>query len=220
MVSADAYSAHGFSPSAIIFDELHAQPNRELYDALTTGTGARRQPLTVAISTAGYERTSLCYELYDHARKVRDGVIQRRCVPAGHPRCGPRGRLDGAGDMAQGASRYRHQRARESYIAAECEKAKAAAVLRKQLQAANAERLDRAGDALAQSVEQWDRCDLRTPDPLEGRECYGGLDLSTTTDLSALVLAFPDGKMVHLMPFFWCPQDGIRKRSLRDCRAL
>ena len=75
VVSSDAYSAHGFSPSGIIFDELHTQPNRELFDALTTGMGARRQPLTVAISTAGYERESLCYQMYEHACKVRDGVL-------------------------------------------------------------------------------------------------------------------------------------------------
>jgi len=75
VLSADAYTKHGLNAHAIIFDELHAQPDRELWDVLTTSTGARRQPLTIAITTAGYDRHSLCYEVYDYAVKVRDGIL-------------------------------------------------------------------------------------------------------------------------------------------------
>jgi phage terminase large subunit-like protein len=75
VLSADAYTKHGLSPHGVIFDELHAQPNRELWDVLTTGQGARRQPLTIAITTAGYDRESICWELYDYGRKVQAGVI-------------------------------------------------------------------------------------------------------------------------------------------------
>ncbi len=62
--------AHG-----VIFDELHAQPKRDLWDVLTTSTGARSQPLVVAITTAGYDKHSICYEVYDYAKKVEQGVI-------------------------------------------------------------------------------------------------------------------------------------------------
>jgi len=75
VLSSDAYTKHGFNAHGIVIDEVHALPNRDLWDVLTTSTGARRQPLTVAITTAGYDRHSLCYELYDYAVKVRDGVI-------------------------------------------------------------------------------------------------------------------------------------------------
>jgi hypothetical protein len=63
-------SKHGFNASVVIYDELHAAPNRELWDVLTTSQGARSQPLTLAISTAGYDRHSILWELYAHAKKV------------------------------------------------------------------------------------------------------------------------------------------------------
>ena len=65
VLSADADSKHGFNAHAIIFDELHTQPNRDLWDVLTTSTGAREQPMVVAITTAGYDRNSICYEQHE-----------------------------------------------------------------------------------------------------------------------------------------------------------
>lgn len=74
-ISADIETKHGFNVSGLVFDELHAQPNRGLWDTLTGGTLSRKQPLIVAITTAGYDRTSICYDQYDYACKVRDGLI-------------------------------------------------------------------------------------------------------------------------------------------------
>jgi phage terminase large subunit-like protein len=70
-ISAEAYSKHGFNASRVIYDELHAAPDRELFDVLTTSMGARAQPLLIAISTAGYDRHSILWELYSHAKLVR-----------------------------------------------------------------------------------------------------------------------------------------------------
>jgi phage terminase large subunit-like protein len=69
-ISAEAYSKHGGNISMLIYDELHCAPNRDLWDVLTTSMGARSQPLTLAISTAGYDRHSILYELYAHAKQV------------------------------------------------------------------------------------------------------------------------------------------------------
>ncbi len=69
-ISAEAYSKHGFNASRIIYDELHAAPSRELFDVLTTSTSARAQPLVIMISTAGYDRHSILWEQYTHAKKV------------------------------------------------------------------------------------------------------------------------------------------------------
>ena len=68
-ISADASTKHGFNASGIIFDELHVQPNRDLWDTLTTSTGARKQPLTIAITTAGYNKNSICWEVHEYARR-------------------------------------------------------------------------------------------------------------------------------------------------------
>jgi len=69
-VSGEAFNKHGFNASVVIYDELHVAPNRDLWDVLATSMGARAQPLLIAISTAGYDRHSILWELYDHAKKV------------------------------------------------------------------------------------------------------------------------------------------------------
>jgi phage terminase large subunit-like protein len=71
-ISAEAYSKHGFNASVVIYDELHAAQNRELWDVLSTSQGARSQPLMMAITTAGYDRHSILWELYAHAKKVAE----------------------------------------------------------------------------------------------------------------------------------------------------
>jgi phage terminase large subunit-like protein len=75
VLSADAPTKHGLNAHGIIFDELHAQPNRDLWDVLTTSTGARHQPVTLAITTAGFDRQSICYEIHDYAMKVKQGIV-------------------------------------------------------------------------------------------------------------------------------------------------
>jgi phage terminase large subunit-like protein len=71
-ISAEAYSKHGFNASMVIYDELHAAPDRRLYDVLSTSMGARAQPLLLVISTAGFDRHSILWELYSHAKKVQE----------------------------------------------------------------------------------------------------------------------------------------------------
>lgn len=74
-ISAEAYSKHGFNASMVIYDELHAAPNRDLWDVMATSQGARHEPLMIAITTAGFDRTSICWEQHDYGRKILDGII-------------------------------------------------------------------------------------------------------------------------------------------------
>ena len=92
--SAEAYTKHGFNASRVIYDELHAAPTRELWDVLASSTGARAQPLVIAISTAGYDRHSILWELYQHAKRVQADAGDRSDVPAGDLRGADRRRLD------------------------------------------------------------------------------------------------------------------------------
>jgi len=75
-ISAEAYTKHGLNCHAVIMDELHTQPNDELTRVLQTSMGARRQPLFIALTTAGHDRSSICYEFHEYAKKVRDGIIE------------------------------------------------------------------------------------------------------------------------------------------------
>lgn len=77
VVSAEAFTKHGINVHGLVFDELHAQPNRDLYDVLTEMTGARSQPLTVAITTAGvYDKKHICWEQHAYAERVARGRLK------------------------------------------------------------------------------------------------------------------------------------------------
>lgn len=74
VLSAEVGTKHGFNVSGLVFDEIHAQPNRKLYDVLTKGSGdAREQPLFFIITTAGTDRNSICYELHTTALDLMNG---------------------------------------------------------------------------------------------------------------------------------------------------
>lgn len=75
VVSADAKLKQGFNPSMVLFDEVHVQPNGDLWAAMQLGMGARRQPLLIGITTAGYDEESLAYRLYEYGRKVESGEV-------------------------------------------------------------------------------------------------------------------------------------------------
>ena len=80
VLSAEAYSKEGLNPNLVLFDEVHVQPNRELWDVMALAAGARPEPLMVGITTAGarYDvngQDSLCYQLYEYGRRVITGEI-------------------------------------------------------------------------------------------------------------------------------------------------
>ena len=83
VLSADAYSKHGFNVSGVIFDELHTQPNRKLFDVMTKGSGdARTQPLYFLITTAGTDTHSICYEAH---QKTLDIIAGRKIDATFYP---------------------------------------------------------------------------------------------------------------------------------------
>jgi phage terminase large subunit-like protein len=75
VLSADAKLQQGLNPSLVIFDEVHVQPNDDLWDALTLGSGARRDPLVVGITTAGFDLETLCGRLYLYGQQVARGEV-------------------------------------------------------------------------------------------------------------------------------------------------
>lgn len=83
VLSSEAFSKHGFNVSGVIFDELHAQPNRKLFDVMTKGSGdARMQPLFFMITTAGNDTNSICYEVHQKALDILEG---RKIDPTFYP---------------------------------------------------------------------------------------------------------------------------------------
>jgi len=217
VVSAEAYTKHGLNAHGVIIDELHAQPDRELVDVLTTATGARRQPLIIYITTADYDRQSICNEKYAYALKVRDGVF---ADPAFLPviyEAGPQEDWTDPATWAR-ANPNLHVSVSAEYLRRECQRAQETPTYENTFKRLHLN-LRTQQDVRWLSLEQWDACGA-TPvdeDELAGRDCYGGLDLSTTTDVSALVLLFRDEDGgVTLLPYFWVPGDNAERRERRD----
>ena len=219
VLSAEAYSKHGFNIHGVVFDELHTQPNRKLFDVMTKGSGdARMQPLYFLITTAGTDTKSICYETH---QKAKDIIEDRKIDPTFYPV------IYGADENDDWTDPKVWKKANPSLgITVGIDKVRAACESAKQNPAEeNSFRQLRLNQWVKQAVrwmpmEKWDRCAFATSeDDLEGRVCYGGLDLSSTTDITAFVLVFPpldeDDKFV-ILPYFWIPEDNLELRVRRD----
>lgn len=212
-ISADAYTKHGLNCHGILFDEVHTQPNRELWDVLTTSTGARLQPLTFAITTAGYDRDSLCWELHEYAAKVRDGVVPD---PAFLPV------LYGAAEGDDWTAEETWRKANPGYGVSVTSDYFTQAVAEAKAVPAREQTFRRLHlcqwtESVTRwlSVDRWDACgeDYDLTD-LAGRECFAGLDLAGTTDLASLALLFPgDDGCYRSLVWYWAPEDAARQRE-------
>ena len=219
VLSAEAYSKHGLNVHGVVFDELHAQPNRKLYDVMTTGSGdARMQPLYFLITTAGNNTESIGYEIHQKATDILEG---RKIDPTFYPV------IYGAEEGDDWTDPKVWKKANPSLgITVGIDKVRDACESAKQNPAEeNSFRQLRLNQWVKQSVrwmpmDKWDKCAFAAdPSQLEGRVCYGGLDLSSTTDITAFVLVFPpedeDDKYI-VLPYFWIPEENMQIRVNRD----
>lgn len=213
-IPADAAGSHGFNASGVVVDEVHTQPNRDLIDVLNTSTGARRQPLTFYITTAGYDRNSICYELHDYALKVQSGVIEDPTfLPVVYSAAEDEDWTDPA--VWASANPSLGITVKLEYIERECRRAQETPAYENTFRRLHLNQWTRQ-ETRWLPLAAWDECAAQSGD-LDGRLCYGGLDLSSTTDISALVLAFPnDDGTIDVLPWFWIPGENIEERERRD----
>ena len=215
VLSAEVGSKHGFSISGLVFDEIHTQPNRQLYDVLTKySSDARQNPLHFIITTAGNDRHSIAFELHTKAIDIIEG---RRVDPTFYPVVYG---LKDDEDWEDEANWYKVnpslgytvdiERLRDAYR--EAKQNPADEITFKWLRM----------NMWVSSTTSWipDAIFMKGNEPidirlLEGRDCYAGLDLSSTGDITALVLMFPprdaDEKYI-LIPYFWVPEETIPQR--------
>lgn len=222
VLSAEAFTKHGFKTSACIFDELHAQPNRDLFDVMTFEAGAARaQPIWWLITTAGDDpdRVSIGWEQHEYAMKILSGEI---VDPTWYVVI-----FSYEGDDIYNEANW--FQANPSLGTAKSLQSMREAAQTAKNKPAN-ERLFRWLD-----LNQWITTKLTTWLPLDlfdrssanwsgradliGRDCFPGLDLSSTTDLSALTLVFPpQGDQLDWRVTFdaWIPEENMAERVRND----
>ena len=275
VLSAEAYSKHGYKPSCVIFDELHAQPNRDLWDVMTFGAGSsRRQPVWIVLTTAGDDpdRNSIGWEIHEKAVGIRDARQLRTVLDEGGD---PRqvlslkrvadedlpGAMEAllakdldtwlpilygitafygddpedldAVDIYDEALWYRCNPSLGKHLkirtlrqeAAEAKKSEAAEKLFRWLRlnqwiAVKAvswlslslyDKLQWGPSKMAERAEWLQR--------LRGLTCYGGVDLSSTTDLTAFVLFFPVQPGLDCavwLPYIWRSSKDLEAAEIRD----
>ncbi|GAI76108.1 unnamed protein product, partial [marine sediment metagenome] len=193
VVSSEAKTKQGFNAHGVIFDELHVQPNRNLWDALTTSGGTRTQPLVIAITTAGYDRNSICWEQHDYAEKVIKGVIKDPSFYAviyG---------ADKDDDWEDEKVWYKANPALGEFRSIDemrslFKKAKEIPALQNTFKRLYLD-IWTSQRTRWMEIEDWDAtAGMVIEENLKGRPCVAGLDLSSVSDLSVVLLLFQIGK--------------------------
>jgi phage terminase large subunit-like protein len=217
-LGADADTMDGLNVHGAVIDELHAHKNRNLWDVLETATGARRQPLLFAITTAGFDRQSLCWQQHDYGEKVLDGIIEDDSYFTFIASLDPDDVWTDRRVWSKANPNLEISVKPES-LEEQCAKAESLPAAQNAFRRLRlnqwTEQVDRWID-----LAVWDACALPVDArSLEGRPCFGGLDLSATTDLSAFVLIFPpveQGEPWKVLCRFWMPRDNVRRRVDND----
>ncbi len=220
----DSDSTDGLNVHGVVADELHAWKNREMWDVLETATGSREQPMIVAITTAGIDRRSVCYEKHEYTRKVLEGwkdgsfdddswfgIIytldegddwrNEKVWIKANPNLGVSKFFD---DMRMKAKRAGQMAAALNNF------------LRRELN------VWVQGEVKWMPMDDWRACAgdvaaLEMPKRLKGMTCYGGLDLSSTSDITAFIMVFPDeDDYIDVVCRFWIPEDNMLIRSRDD----
>ena len=219
VLSADAFTKHGFNAHGVVVDELHAQPNRDLVDVLVTSTGSRRQPLVVFITTAGFDRESICWEYHEYARQLLDGIIEDDTfLPV----------IYAADEEDDWVDENTWEKAnpglgvtvKREYLRNEARRAKNVPAYQNTFRRLHLNQWTQQ-ESRWLDMHAWDACNTPVNESLlEGAGCYGGLDLANTSDIASFVLDFPSepGEEEHhaWLPFFWIPEENLVERVRKD----
>ena len=214
-ISSDSKTKHGFNANCIIFDELHTQPNRDLWDTLLTSTGSRRQPLCIAITTAGYDRNSICWEIYNYAKQVQDKIIEDSSFYSSVFEAEIEDDITKESTWKKANPNYGIS-LRKEYMQRESQRAVDVPSYQNTFKRLM---LNIWTDSITAWIgaKEWELCqgdiDLKE---LKNKECWCGLDLASTRDISALVLLFKEDEKFIVVPYFFIPEENAKKRSERD----
>ena len=215
-LSSDASTAHGLNPSFVVADEVHEMKSRELFDTMKSGMGARAAATLVTITTAGDRPIdgNLCWDLHVYAKKLIEGSVENPHYFAA---------IFAADEDDDIFSEDVWKRANPALgYHRNIEEFREYARLAREIP--SVERSFRrlylgqwlSADESWVSFQSWLASEGDVDrEALKGRKCYAGLDLSSTTDITALVLVFPEvgEERFRCLPFFWIPQSKMFDRK-------
>lgn len=219
VLSADAYTKEGIKASCILFDELHVQPDRRLWDTLRGSGLSRQQPMTIVATTAGDSKTGIAWEVHDYACRVRDGKIADPSFLPVIFAAPDDAKIDDvavwkAANPSFGVT-FQEQDYRSLYM-----EAKAAGPAR--LASWKRYHLNIWQESVTAwlPMDKWNGpCAARVivPTTLENKVSHCGVDLSSTTDLTACSLLFPtDDGGYELLAYHWMPRGRVIEAEQRD----
>jgi phage terminase large subunit-like protein len=213
----------GLRPSFVCIDELHAHQSAGVWDAFYSRLGKTTQPLMFAITNSGYDRNSVCYKQREYSEKVLSGIIPDDTWFAWICGLDPEDleSADGWEDESKWpkanpcwGTAVKLAEMREQATKAKGDPSSLNTFLRFRLC------IWTTSYSAWMPMDKWDLCKLQIErEKLRGRRCFGGLDLSTTTDISAFVLIFEpteEDPRWHVLPYFFLPKDNIQFRCRRD----
>jgi len=207
-LGADADTMDGLNVHGAIIDELHAHKTRAVWDALDTARGSRRQPLIFAVTTAGTDRESVCYEQHAYAENLLKGTIEDDSYFAYIAA------MDEGDDWTSEAA---WKKANPNYgISVKPEDMRQLCAQALQMPSKQNPFLRLRCNVWTQQVDRWISLELWDAQAgivdevaLKGRTCYGGLDLGSKNDFTAWVMVFPrsdDNDTIDVLARFWVPE--------------
>ena len=213
-ITSKAETKHGLNAHGVIYDELHAARDRELYDTLKYAGSQRVNPLFFQITTAGYDKTSICWDRHEYTRKIIDGIFKDDNFW---------GIIYAASESDDWKDPKVWQKANPIYKGS---KTFQRHFKKDGTEAINNITVENAFKRLRLNIwtgseikwissEDWETGNKPLPD-LTGKTCYGGLDLASTSDTTALVLCFVVDEVSYIMPFIFVPERMIDERDKRN----
>ena len=214
-ISSDSKTKHGYSAGCVIMDELHVQPNRDLYDTLLTSTGARIEPLFISITTAGYNKNSIGWEVYNYAKQVQNKLIEDSSFYSAIYEADLDDDITDEEVWKKANPNYGIS-LRKEYMRRESQRAMDVPSYQNTFKRLMLNIWTDSQTAWI-GAKEWELCEGEVDlQKLKNKECYLGLDLASTRDISALVLLFKEDEKFIIVPYFFIPEENAKKRSERD----
>ena len=212
----DANSLDGLNPHAAVVDEFHAHKTSELYDVIKTGMGAREQPLIFVITTAGFLLDGPCKRRRDLGEEILKGVVEDDemfvfiCSPD-------------QGDDWREEDTWRKANPNYGVSVNPADLRRACRSAQQLTDEQNSFLTKRLNMWVGQAerwldMELWNVCHELDAQPIGSRSAFGGLDLSSTSDITACVWVVPDdeGEFYDVHARLWVPVDSAIQRERKD----